>query len=636
MSVELAEEKSGVKRYTYGHKFAESVSQWEIEAYFYKRDDKREKSRHTLEKWRHLENMIFLDFPQNGKEYQGHQYWNAAGNDVLTYHPYLRDYVWLWCQNDELLNWGPGGIGKSAGWAAVCYEDYCADPENTTTVLVSTSLEILEDRIWGEVRKLHSHLVHQRGPEYEARTGRIVNSKPPRIELQRAGRKRSGIFCIASPPGDSRENVKRQIGRHNKYTRLLNDEANAVSDAAVDVVDNLGITGSGSIIHVRFANADSWLNRFGHDSTPARLTRSQLYREMPRVWETKHGGLCLFQDGRKNPSIAHKDGPEAGMDAYPFMHSKKDNERLLRKGKDSFTYWVQGIGFIPPGDVKNTVLSEAQILDSGADQTEVFWDSPERIYLWGLDPAYQGDCLCPIVPVECGIRIDENGYKRFTILFHEIHYISRGASSGIMEDIIAGVDGFLSDAPEWDSKKDGEVSRIKHGAIDCTCGQVVVHGGLTTKFGGGMSKIGFNDKRSEMSVSSKNNTPAKEYYKDRWTELWMNAHEFVVHGHVRGMPMKIQEQLSNRRVKQMSTPMQIESKEESEWKGGWDETDAFVTILAKLREELGVHPGMDNPVFKRRAAEASKIRDKRRRDVQRNASKRYSITRGRAGYRRIV
>ena len=570
---------------------------------------------------------MFLDFPQAGRAYRRHQYWSSEQSEVLIYHEYLRDYVWLWCEHDELLNWGPGGLGKSAGWAAVCYEDYCADPVNTTTVLVSTSLELLEDRIWGEVKKLHSHLVHERGPSYEATVGKIVNSKPARIELSGAGRKRSGIFCIASPPGDSKENVKRQIGRHNQWTRILNDEANAVSDAAVDVVDNLGITGDGGTIHVRWGNPDSWLNRFGRDSMPRDISRSELYRKMPRLWHCENGGLCLFQDARKSPSMGHPEGWEVGMREYPFMHSKPDNERLLRKGKDSFTYWVQGIGFIPPGDVKNTVLSEAQILDSGATGSTVFWESSDRIFIWGLDPAYGGECECPIVPLEVGIRQDEQGYRRLTIQVHPVHYIERPASGDILEAIIAGVARFTADNPRW---------KPDDGAVDCTSGQIVVANALARKWQTKkIYQVGFNVVVTDLAVSAKNDQPAKKVYKDRWTELWMNAHEFVVNGHIRGLPHVIQEQLTNRRVKQLTTPMQIESKKESEWQGGWDEADAFICGLAKLREVYGIHPGMDHPLLvETRKAQQEERRQKRQTSKRRVRTRGYSgiTSRSRRGY----
>ena len=373
----------------YGIEWPPGFPPWAIEARMYRDRSLRDGNPNALHEWQHLRNMAIEDFPQDGSQqvYIDHHYcadyfqafcalggdWSDAPEGMATFLGNPTGDV-----GDQCCNTGPGGLGKSAVWAMVAYQDYKADPENTLVILISTSLVILNDRIYGSILAYHNFLADQFDRKvYEDRYGRPLKQNPQAILLEGSGSRRTGLICVSAPPGETLQSVQKQIGRHARRTRMFQDEANAVAESATDAGINLGIVGEGTYKEIKFANGAGWLDPLGRDMVPNDRPRKALYRDLddiPKWWRTRKG-LCLFQDGRKNPSVNHPDGPRAGMKAFPFLPSFKDLERIAKSsgGTDSFFYWVQAIGMVPPDGTTNTVLSEGQCMDNHALEADVNW-----------------------------------------------------------------------------------------------------------------------------------------------------------------------------------------------------------------------------------------------------------------------
>ena len=201
------------------------MSRWEIEAYLYLHDEEREGLKESLPKWRHLLNMAICDFAQDGSQ------------DIFIVHPYVEEYFQHFCEHEWVDSWGPGGLGKSAGWAMVAYQDWKADPMNTTSVLVSNEIQMIMQRVW---KFVEAYFHADRNP---LKCGEIY-SNPLRLELRPkkdgpATKSRSGIYCVAIPEWETVDGVMRQLGRHNRRTRMFIDEKQSVGAAAVAACANL-------------------------------------------------------------------------------------------------------------------------------------------------------------------------------------------------------------------------------------------------------------------------------------------------------------------------------------------------------------------------------------------------------------
>jgi hypothetical protein len=564
--------------------------------------------------------MAIEDFPQDGSQqvYIDHHYcadyfqafctlggdWSDAPEGMATFLGNPSGDV-----GDQCCNTGPGGLGKSAVWGMVAYQDYKADPENTLVILISTSLVILNDRIYGSILAYHNFLADQFDRKgYEARYGRPLKQNPQAILLEGSGSRRTGLICVSAPPGETLQSVQKQIGRHARRTRMFQDEANAIAESATDAGINLGIVGEGTYKEIKFANGAGWLDPLGRDMVPNDRPRKALYRDLddiPKWWRTRKG-LCLFQDGRKNPSVNHPDGPRAGMKAFPFLPSFKDLERIAKSsgGTDSFFYWVQAIGMVPPDGTTNTVLSEGQCMDNHALESDVNWLKVHRT-VFGMDPSFQGRNKAVVVIAEVGTALVDDAEKMI-IRVVDMQPINLNPRKDIEEQLVSGLAGLL--APLNMTPADG--------GIDASVGQVVVANAIERSLGRGIYKIGFGESISGLSkaarkagrqvqrVSGSDPTLCSDAYKDRPTEIYMNAKQFVINGHIRNMPRLVMEQLTSREIKTSATPMQIVSKEASVG-NEWDEADAFCVMLTTLREKFGIHPGGDTNVDRlvRREAE---------------------------------
>jgi len=590
----------------------------------------RENNPHALAEWEHLRNMTLCDFPQDGSQ------------QVYTHHDYCDDYFQAFCTlggrwedapeniqealrdpktgnlptgdvGDQCCNTGPGGLGKSAVWAMVAYEDFKADPKNTLCILISTSLVILNDRIYGSILTYHEYLAERQGRKaYEAKFGKSQKQNPQGIILYPDGSRRTGLICVSAPPGETLQSVQKQIGRHAKRTRMFQDEANAVAESATQAGINLGIVGDGSYKELKFMNGASWLDPAGADMVPSHRTRKSLYNDLnaiPKWWRTKKG-LALFQDGRLNPSVNHPDGPVAGMKAYPFLPSFKDMERIAKSsgGTDSFFYWVQAIGMIPPDGTSNTVLSEGQVMDNNAMDDDVTWVRIHRM-VFGFDPSYQGKNKASVMLMEVGVALVDQKEK-LIIRNAEKHDIRLNPRQDIEDQLVSGLKSILD--PHNLTPRDG--------GIDASVGQIVVANAIERSLGKGIYKIGFGEGisgrtsaakkagRQVQTVSASDPTLCSKAYKDRPTEIYMNIRQFVLHGHIRNMPKEVMEQITSREIKATATPMQIVPKDET-GSDDWDEADAFAVALTTLREVYGIHPGGDTDLDRLVSKQVDAMRD---------------------------
>ena len=315
-------------------------------------------------------------------------------------HSYIkRGYLWnKWmevrCENlcgsdyDGTKNfqtwWGASATGKSTDGGILGLMMWLASPHNTTVIVMSTTKDALEQRIWREVVKFY-RLLEGRLP------GTLVPSKTA-IFYDRASDPLSGIHGFAVQKGTIQDALGNIIGRHNDNVYVIIDEMQATREAAVEAWDNL----SSGCVDCRFlgmGNPASKLDPLGARSIP--VGGWDKLSDRNTEWLTPFGKTLYF-DGLLSPGV---DDPER----FSFLLTQKQIDKMKKDpGEDSPRYWTMRRGFLPPDGLIWAVLNEHMISQYHVMDRVVWKDSPVRVV--GIDPAYstKGD-KCILYPGFVGV-----------------------------------------------------------------------------------------------------------------------------------------------------------------------------------------------------------------------------------------
>ena len=303
-------------RETYGHTGLEDFSQWQIESLLYLDDTVRQELS-GLPRWRHLLNMLLLDFPPEGGF--RHHWWV----DEACYH---------YCEHGQLMWWGSGGTGKSEVIGYLTYEDFKASPDDTIVLHITTSHEKQDDRAFGAALKAYEADASPPGDLRE------VRSQPKKIERRVRGRKRTGLFTAAFGDGVKADTIQRALGVHARRVVVVFDEANGIPDLAFE--DGL-VNASRGTDHFRVVclmNPKGFFGAAQRACTPLECSRKEVVsycvggpggvpegrresiafrsRGLPGV---PGDAVVLHADGTRNPSILHHDGEAAGPVSYTHL-----------------------------------------------------------------------------------------------------------------------------------------------------------------------------------------------------------------------------------------------------------------------------------------------------------------------------
>ncbi len=98
-----------------------------------------------LKKWEHLRRAIEYLWPEilpNGKRGFCQNKWF----DVCCR---------AWCEGDFMTFWGPTSSGKSTNLGIIILAHWLAAPDKTTCIVCSTTMDMLEKRVFGKIIEYH-------------------------------------------------------------------------------------------------------------------------------------------------------------------------------------------------------------------------------------------------------------------------------------------------------------------------------------------------------------------------------------------------------------------------------------------------------------------------------------------------
>lgn len=454
---------------------------------------------------------------------------------------------------------GPASSGKSHDAATNVLADYYCFGSSTTVIVSSTEREMLEMRVWGEIKKYHRMAKERHkwlpGNLIESRQRIVTDSKQEAAE----GRDfRNGIVGVPCKKGGNWQGLGSYVGIKNKRLRLLADEGQLMPRVYVDAISNLNknrdfkamvmgnpkeTTDALGVICEPSAEIGGW--DAGIDQTPGTKT-----------WPTRFDkGICLQLPGSDCPNM---DVPADAPVPYPYLITREAIEADIKfYGRDSLQYTMMDEGRMPRGQGTRRVLSRALCLQFHAFD-KVIWKDEKQTRIGFVDAAYRGVGGDRCVWGELDFGKDMNG--DLVMELQEMAVIPVvGDSNVTAEDQIAD---FIRKRCE-----ERMISPENFG-FDST-GRGSLMAAIARVWSPHVVPIEFGGKPTERKVSAEIDVPCRDYYSKRVTELWWSVRMVIEANQFRGMTEEVLSEGTMREWKIVSGgKIEIETKEDMKIKSG--------------------------------------------------------------------
>lgn len=454
---------------------------------------------------------------------------------------------------------GPASSGKTFDAATNVLADYYLYSDQTTVLVTSTEREMLEMRVWGEIKKYHK-LAKQRyswipGNLIESRQRIVTASKDEAVD----GRDfRNGIVGVACKKGGHYQGMGSFIGVKNKRVRLVGDELHLMPTSYVDVISNLNknrdfkclgignpkeMTDALGKLAEPCAEMGGWDS--GIDQTP-----------LTKTWHTRFNhGVCLQLPGSDCPNM---DSPPGVPPPYPFLITREAIESDVRfYGKDSLQYTMMDEGRMPRGLGSRRVITRQMCLKFDAMAPPV-WSNEKRTHIGGLDASYRGvgGDRCIFTDLQFGPGLQGGD---LIALIEQVNVPIDVTKIELPEDQIAL---FVKEICERRG-----IAPENFG-FDST-GRGSLMGAFARLWSANVVPIEFGGKASDRKVSSEIDMICKDYYSKFVSELWFSVRLSVEAGQFRGMTEEVMNEGCQREWKLVSgNKTEIETKEDMKLKSG--------------------------------------------------------------------
>lgn len=465
--------------------------------------------------------------------------------------PWIAQHRWFNLFLDEWLThtyvgvMGPKNSGKSLNAATFHLLDYYAFPSCTTTLICSTTKERLEDRIWGDVKKLHREAHRQfrwlPGHLIEGRQRLVTDD---RDESEEGRDFRNGFICVPCKKGNQFVGVGDFQGIKNKRVRLCGDELGALPKTFIDAIatldsqGDLKVTGMGNpaqttdalgILCEPHVSIGGWEG--GIDQTPKTKT-----------WRTRfERGICIQFPGSDCPNM---DSDPSEPVPFPFLITRKQMEDDLKTwGKDDWHYTMFNEGRMPRGQGSRRVITRQLCLKHKALEAPV-WKNSNRTKITALDAAYRavGGDRCVFLELDFGEEAESEVGDQIASSIINQTYPNRDK-----RQIMALIDVQIIPikSSDFESPEDQIVMFVKqeHERRNIPPENHFFDAGMRTSLVTAYSRnwspmvnsIDFGGKPTERQVSSDIDVSCRDYYSKFITEAWFSVRLIIEAGQFRGM-----------------------------------------------------------------------------------------------------
>lgn len=463
----------------------------------------------------------------------------------IVWHKWNKRIIAAYLKHRNIVVIGPASSGKTHT-AAVCVlaEWYCF-PSSTTVICCSTTRERLEDRVWGEIKKLHKSAKERfpwlDGNLIEGRQRIVLNSKSEAVE----GRDfRNGLVGVPCKKGQNFVGLGDFAGLKNKHVRLLGDELSLLPKVFVDSISNLDknpdfkaiglgnpkeTTDALGVLAEPAPEIGGWES--GIDQTPE-----------TKQWQTRRpDGVCIQLVGSDSPNLDGKLGA-------PLITQEQIDRDVAFYGKDSLWFTMMDQGMMPKGQGSRRVLTRTFCMRHRALE-EPLWADTNRIRIGALDAAYRaiGGDRCVFGELQVGYEINSPEETSASAIINQ----SSGRGNG--RQIIALIDVVIVPIVYASNVvKEAEDQIVEFCKEQCERRGIPPQNffydsgmrstlvtRMTRNWSTAVNAIDFGGSPSDRQVSSAIEVPCNQYYSKFVTELWFTVRLIIEAEQFRGMTEEV-------------------------------------------------------------------------------------------------
>ncbi len=302
-----------------------------------------------------------------------------------VWHRWNEMEVKAYLENRIIGEMGPASSGKTHSAAIHVLADYYPWADCTTVLVSSTEREMLEMRVWGEIKKYH-RMAQERFPALIP--GNLIESRQRIITDSRFenadGRDfRNGICGVPCKKGGAYVGLGSFAGIKNKRLRLVADEAHLMNSVFVDAISNLNK--NPDFKAVVMGNPKDTTDALGRICEPAAHLGGWdggIDQEpKAKTWPTRFNqGICVQLVGSDSPNLDGKLG-------IPLIDQQSIDADIAFYGKDSLQFTMMNEGRMPRGQGLRRVITRQMCLKFGAMEPAI-WGNDKRTKIGFLDAAY--------------------------------------------------------------------------------------------------------------------------------------------------------------------------------------------------------------------------------------------------------
>lgn len=497
--------------------------------------------------------------------------------------------------------------GKTHEATLFALTDYYCFPDQTTVLCSSTEREMLEMRVWGEIKQYH----RQAKAKYQWLPGNLLESRQRILtdnkDFEVDGRDfRNGLCGVPCKKGGAYVGLGSYVGIKNKRLRLIADEGQFMPKAYVDAISNLNKNPDFKCIVL--GNPKETTDALGMVCEPAAELGGwdggidQVGRT--KTWKTRFDdGVCIQLVGSDSPNL---DVPETEPIPFPFLITRKSIQSdIAFYGKESLQFTMMNEGRMPRGQGLRRVITRQMCLKFGAMEAPV-WKDNKRTKIGFLDAAYGsvGGDRCIFGELQFGVEVTE---QTVLALIDTMLVPVSATSPDLPEDQIAL---FVKSACET-----REISP-QNFFFDST-GRGSLMSAFARLWSNHVVPVEFGGKASERAVSNDIKVLCKDYYSKFVSELWYTVRMVIESRQFRGMTEDVMQEGCMREWKLVSgNKVEVETKAEMKLKMGRspDLFDALVAGVEGARRRGFI-------IQRLKAVASADLDDKWKTDLQEKAQK---------------
>jgi hypothetical protein len=516
--------------------------------------------------------------------YKAVRYKFSNGEQVLTDDEWIssrwsEEHVFDFSNESGIITWGCASSSKSWDYGLLALMDWYVDPDDTITLMASTSKDALLKRTFAAVVHYHQ-LFRQKGGLFP---GRYVPSKFAVVlsedDLVAASTK-TGVWGIAVTDGPVSEAVGKIRGMHAPHVRLIVDELSAMPPAVWEkkLRHNLRV-GTKDLKIIGLTNIDALDDLAGRNSEPIGGWGSVTMDD--ERWRTAQG-IVRRHDGLRSPAIVEP----GGALKYPHLLNQETlNEAIKDEGGNADAPAIVSMYRSWPPDVTSrpVIVAPSQSIAWGMRRDPLMrpsWLYPPTIVA-GLDGSGGGDAVA-LQFILAGIVANGDWWLYFEP--EETVPIKSGAGEMPVNDQILAY--CLPRFAAIDLKP-------QHCGIDDTGAQGLADA-FARAWSPGIQRYSFGSRASEMAVSAFNKQPAREKYGDTTTEINFLYREYGQYKQLKNVGDKIISQVTTRETLQRGGKLVLIDKKTYKKNTGRrspDQMDAGAMALGIVRHVLCLAPG---------------------------------------------